>query len=99
MSVPGSPSLTSTLILALTQSEAVKRQLEDSTRIIARLERANEKLKQELHDLRHEQQHKQQQQLHQPDLPAQFDYLFRQDAVKQAEIDSLKKRLAQATEK
>ena len=86
-----SPSLTSTLILALSQSEAVKRQLEDSVRIIARLERENEKLKQEIYDLR------QQQQPDKPEFPARFDHLFRQDAEKQAEVDSLRQHSTQST--
>ncbi|KIW67987.1 hypothetical protein PV04_03963 [Phialophora macrospora] len=94
MSRPGSPSLTSTLELALTQSKALHQQVEDSQRIIDRLKRENEKLKQEVQGLRQAQS-----QLQTPhsDLTVQLDQLFRKDAEKQAEIDSLKKRLAQPT--
>ena len=90
MSTSG-PSLTSTLILALTQSEALQRRLEDSNKTIEGLKRENEKLKQQLQDV--QQQYRQPQNNDQPDLAAQLEHSFQKNAEKQAEIDSLKKRL------
>ncbi len=89
---PGGPSLNSTLILALTQSEALQRQLADSTRTMERLKRENEKIKQELADIRLAQRPT----IDRPDLMLQLESLFRKDAEKQAEIDSLRKRLARS---
>ncbi|EXJ65814.1 uncharacterized protein A1O5_11055 [Cladophialophora psammophila CBS 110553] len=83
-------SLTSTLILALTQSEALQRQLEDSNRAIECLKRENEKLKHEIQELRRAGLQKRDEG---PELAAQLDQLFRKDAEKQAEIDSLKNQL------
>ncbi|KIX99188.1 uncharacterized protein Z520_04764 [Fonsecaea multimorphosa CBS 102226] len=83
-------SLTSTLILALTQSEALQRQLEGSNRTVDRLKRENERLKHEIEELRQAHHQKQQEG---PELAAQLDQLFRKDAEKQAEIDSLKNQL------
>ncbi|OAP57857.1 hypothetical protein AYL99_08595 [Fonsecaea erecta] len=83
-------SLASTLSLALTQSEALHRQLEDSNGTIERLKRENERLKHEIQELR--QAHIQTQEVG-PELAAQLDQLFRKDAEKQAEIDSLKNQL------
>ncbi|KIW28823.1 uncharacterized protein PV07_04689 [Cladophialophora immunda] len=89
MSTPA-PSLTSTLNLALTQSETLQRQLEDSNKTIERLKRENEKLKHEVQELRQAHTQKQQEA---PKLAAQLDQLFRKDAEKQAEIDNLKNQL------
>ena len=95
MSTQKSLPLTSTLILALTQSEALQRQFTDSTRTIERLKRENEKLKQELADLRLAQTSR----ANQPNLMPQLESLFRKDAEKQAEIDSLRKRLAKSRDR
>ncbi|EXJ61088.1 hypothetical protein A1O7_05241 [Cladophialophora yegresii CBS 114405] len=92
MSSSAGSSLASTLVLALTQSEALQRQLDDANRLIDRLKRENEQLGQEVKELRQAQT---QPQTPHPDLTIQLDQLFRKDAEKQAEIDSLRKRLAQ----
>ncbi|KIW79232.1 hypothetical protein Z517_05844 [Fonsecaea pedrosoi CBS 271.37] len=83
-------SLTSTLVLALTQSEALQRQLDSSDRTIDRLKDENERLKREIEELRQAQAGKQNEG---PEIVAQLDQLFRKDAEKQAEIDSLKNQL------
>ncbi|KIW21964.1 uncharacterized protein PV07_12632 [Cladophialophora immunda] len=83
-------TLTSILTRALTQSEALQRQLEASNQTIERLERENDKLKHEVQDLRQAHTEKQKDA---PELAVQLDHLFRKDAEKQAEIDSLKKQL------
>lgn len=85
MSVPPE-SLTKTLILALTQSQALQHQADEGLKTIERLTRENEELKQEVNVLRRKQDDT-------PNLSAQFDQLFRQDAEKQAEIDGLKAEL------
>ncbi|OCT45529.1 hypothetical protein CLCR_01595 [Cladophialophora carrionii] len=92
MSSSASSPLTSTLVLALTQSEALQRQIDDAHKLIDQLKRENEQLRQEVQGLRQAQT---QSQTPYPDLTIQLDQLFRKDAEKQAEIDSLRKRLAQ----
>ncbi|ETI24071.1 hypothetical protein G647_03440 [Cladophialophora carrionii CBS 160.54] len=92
MSSSASSSLTSTLVLALAQSEALQRQIGHAQKLIDQLKLENEQLRQEVQGLRQAQA---QLQTPHPDLTIQLDQLFRKDAEKQAEIDSLRKRLAQ----
>lgn len=87
--------LTSTLKLALTQAEALEKQLDESTRIIEDLRAENERLEQQLKVLRREDKQKETERL---DLTSRLDGLFRRDAQRQAEIDHLKKQLAQKSD-
>lgn len=80
-------SLTGTLILALSQSEALQSRAQESIEVIEQLKHENEKLKREVAELRQARQDGP------PNTSAQLDQLFRQDAEKQAEIDQLKKKL------
>ena len=84
-----SANITATLINALTQSQTLVRQLEESARTVDRLRRENEQLRQELESLRQAQSVKEAQE----DVSEQFDQFFRKDAEKQAEIDDLRKQL------
>jgi hypothetical protein len=88
MSVPNSPSLRSTLKLALAQSDALHRQLADRDSTIEQLKRENENLRKQIRELKDQDQ--------QANLAAHFNEYFRKDAEKQAEIDSLKKQLARS---
>lgn len=85
---PAPPSLTETLILALTQSKSLQNQLLESNRIIERLQRENEKLRRELHESCCSPK-----QDEGSELSVQLDQLFRKDAENQAEIDHLKSKL------
>jgi peroxin-16 len=85
-------SLTGTLIQALTQGEALQRQLNESVQTIERLQAENERLKREVDDLRQKQRVA-------PDMTAQFDQLFRKDVENQAKIDQLKSKLRLAEAK
>ncbi|EXJ80057.1 hypothetical protein A1O3_08343 [Capronia epimyces CBS 606.96] len=89
------PSPTGTLVLALCQTEALQRRAKQSIETIERLQFENEKLKREVKELRQARRDET------PNLSAQLDQLFRQDAEKQAEIDELKLklRLIQARER
>ena len=82
-------SLTSTLILAVIQSQSLARQLAENTRVVEGLRRENEKLKQELSGLRQARDQDGQQKA----FIAHTEQMFRQDAQKQAEIDRLKAKL------
>ena len=81
--------ITSTLINALTQSQTLVRQLEESSRTIEQLRRENERLRHDLEAV----------QTAEPvsegseQISEQFDQFFKKDAEKQAAIDDLKKQL------
>lgn len=81
-------SLTGTLKLALSQSEGLIHQLEESNQTVERLRRENEGLRQELNDLRQTRKRNEAR-----EFSVQLDQLFQKDAEKQAEIDHLKSKL------
>ena len=82
-------NITATLINALTQSQTLVRELEESSRTVDQLRRENEQLRHELEALRQDRPVK----AAQEDVSEQFDQFFRKDAEKQAEIDDLRKQL------
>jgi hypothetical protein len=88
------PDLTSTLILALSHSQNLTRQLDESHKIIDRLQRENQKLKHQIEAFRQEQAEQQKERDNAAQFATQLDVLFRRDAEKQIEIEKLRKRLA-----
>ncbi|RMD43223.1 hypothetical protein DV735_g1950, partial [Chaetothyriales sp. CBS 134920] len=71
---------------AVTHSQALFRRLEDQTRTIESLRRANDELRREIKQLKSAT----------PDITAQLDHFFQQDATKQAKIESLEADLRAA---
>lgn len=92
MSIPENhpaPTITATLLDALSQSQALVRQLEEQSRTIDRLKRQNEQLQQELDGFRTRQLARDRE----GDVSDQLDQIFREDAERQAEMDRLKQQL------
>ncbi|RMZ77948.1 hypothetical protein DV738_g4174, partial [Chaetothyriales sp. CBS 135597] len=75
--------LSETLRDAVSHSQALFTQLEDQTRTIESLRRVNDELRREIEQLKNAT----------PDITAQLDHFFQQDAAKQAKIESLEANL------
>lgn len=88
-------SLTNTLVIALSQCQAQVQALEEHSRTIERLRRENDKLRQDLENERRCSNHHDVQSI----VRSQMEQMFRKDAEKQAEIDSLRKQLKAAHSK
>lgn len=88
--------LTSALKIVLTQAETLERRLDESKKIIEDLRAENDRLNQQLKALRRDDKQKEKEQL---DFTSQLNGLFRRDAQRQAEIDDLKARLAQKSDR